>query len=208
MIVICGRRTARIKTFNENHQSCPNCKALDLEVYVFRQYFHIFLIPVFPTGVKSSRIRCNECGEYVRIDSVGWQYEKKSKTPFYFYSLTIILSAFILLLVFMNLRAQKEKAELVNKPVVGDVYLIRNDNNNSTSYYFLKLAKINGDTVTVYHSYLEYNGFVTKMSDEDFFVKKEVILFSKDDLKQMYKREEINFVKRTYNEESGFYRLK
>lgn len=196
MLVIYGQRNVRIKTFTENHQSCPLCKVPDLEVFVFRQYFHVFLIPVFPVGVKSSRIKCNECGEYIRIDSVGWQYEKMSKTPLYFYSLTIILSAFILFMVFMNLRTQKEKAEMVNTPVVGDVYVMRNDENNPTSYYFLKLTRINNDTLIVQHSYLEYNGFVTEMSGEDYFVKDDEWMLTKKVLKEMLKRGEVNAVKR------------
>lgn len=119
-----------------------------------------------------------------------------SKTPLYFYSLTIILSVFILFMVFMNLRTQKEKAEMVNTPVVGDVYVMRNDENNPASYYFLKLTRINSDTLIVQHSYLEYGGFVTKMSSEDSFVKDDERMLTKKVLKEMLKRGEINAVKR------------
>ena len=208
MFVIYGRRTTRIKKFTDNRQYCKSCNSFDLTVKVYKEYFHIFFIPFFPIGDKTVKIYCNSCGEPYRVDTVQKEYEKIAKTPFYLYAGLILVASLIFLLVNANIRTQKEKAKFVDNPIVGDVYLIRKDENNSTSYYFLRVTQINGDTIFAYHSNLEYSGFITKLNDDDFFVKEDELFFTKKELKEMLDKDEINSVERNYGSDTGFNRIK
>jgi len=208
MFVIYGKRKARIKKYTDNRNYCKNCNSFDLNVKVYKEYFHIFFIPFFPTGDKTVKIVCNNCGEPYRIEAIQKEYEKGTRTPFYLYSGLILIGSLILLLVNANIRTQKEKAKFIENPKAGDIYRIRIDENNSTSYYFLRVTEINGDTVLAYHNNLVYNGFITKLNEEDFFDKGEVLIFTKKELKEMLDEGEINSVERNYGSEEGFNRIK
>ena len=84
----------------------------------------------------------------------------------------------------------------------------RKDENNSTTYYFLRLVSINGDTVVAYQNYLDYHGFISKLNEDDYFVKDEELYFTKSELKKMLDRREINSVNRDYGDYEGFNRIK
>jgi hypothetical protein len=208
MLLIYGNRTGRIKKYTDNGQYCPNCKSFDLDIKVFRRYFHFFFIPFFPTSAKTSAIKCNSCGRPVRSDSIQTEYEKRTRTPFYLYSGSILFGSLVLLIVIANQYTQKEKARFVDQPKVGDVYLIRNEENGARVYYFLRLSEIKGDTVYAYHSNLQYSQFISKLSYEDFFVKDEELVFTKKELKDMLDKAEINSVERDYGNEEGFNRIR
>jgi hypothetical protein len=113
-----------------------------------------------------------------------------------------------LLLVNVNINTQKEKKKFVGNPMVGDVYRIRKDENNSASYYFLRVSRINADTVFAYHNNLVYGGFITKLSDDDFFVKADELSFDKKELVEMLENDEINSVERKYGDTEGFNRIR
>jgi hypothetical protein len=208
MFVIYGKRTIRIKKYTDNRNYCKSCNSFDLIVKVYKEYFHIFFIPFFPTGDKTVKIYCNNCGEPYRVYSIQKDYERSTKTPVYLYSGPILIGSIILLLLIGNIRTQKEKAKFVENPKVGDVYRIREDETNSTSYYFLRVSQIKGDTVLVYHNNLIYHGFITELNGDDFFVKGEEFVFTKRNLKDMLDKDEINSVERDYGSAEGFNRIK
>jgi zinc-ribbon family len=208
MLVIYGRRKARIKKYTDNRNYCKSCNSFDLNVKVYKEYFHIFFIPFFPTGDKKVKIVCNNCGEPYRVDTVQKDYERSTKIPIYLYSGLIFIGSLILLLVNANISTQKEKARFVENPKVGDVYRIRKDENNSTSYYFLRIKQIISDTILAYHNNLVYSGFITKLNDDDFFVKEEELFFTKKELKEMLDKDEINSVERNYGSNEGFNRIR
>ena len=207
MFVIYGRRTARIKKYIDTQQSCRSCGVFDLD-RVYRDYYHIFFIPVLPGAHKAVKIRCNNCGQPMRLDSLEKHYESLSKTPLYLCAMPILLAGLIIVFIIGNLYTQKEKAAFVANPKVGDVYLIRKDENSSTNYFFLRLINIRGDTVIAYHNNLEYHGFVTKLNADDFFLKDQELLFTKQELKQMLDKMEINSVERNYGDAEGFNRIR
>jgi hypothetical protein len=208
MFLIYGRRTARIKSYTDNHQTCKSCRSFDLGIKVYRDFYHLFFIPFFPVGVKTAKMRCNNCGEPVRVDSVQKQYEDSTKTPFYLYAGLILVALLILFMVNVNINTQKEKKKFVGSPMVGDVYRISKEEKNSTTYYFLRVSQVNGDTVFAYHNNLVYGGFITKLNDDDFFDKSEELIFTKKELKEMLERDEINSVERGYGHYEGFNRIK
>ncbi len=208
MLLIYGRRTARIKRYTDNQYACKSCNTFDLDVKVYRDYYHLFFIPFIPIGEKTVKIRCKNCTEPFNLAATQKHYEDISRTPFYLYTLTIILVGLISFLVIANINTQNEKARFVENPIIGDVYRIRKSENNSTSYYFLKVISIKGDTVVAYHNNLEYNGFIIKLNNEDYFVKDDELTFTKNELKQMLEKAEINSVERGYGDEEGFNRVK
>ena len=208
MLLIYGRRTARIRRYTDNQQACKSCKSFDLDVKVFRDYYHLFFIPAVAVGEKTVRIRCKNCTEPFNMAATQKHYEDITRTPFYLYTLAILLVGILSFLVIANIYTQKEKTKFVENPSIGDVYQVRKNENNSTSYYFLKVTSIKGDTVVVYHNNLVYTGFVIKLNDEDYFVKDDELIFSKNELKQMLERAEINSVERGYGDEEGFNRVK
>lgn len=208
MYIIFGRRKARIRKYTHNLNYCKICNSFDLNVKVYKEYFHVFFIPLFPAGDKTVKIFCNNCGEPYRVEATQKEYEKSTRNPFYLYTGLFLIGTLIFLLVNANIRTQKEKATFIENPKVGDVYLIRKDDKNSSSYYFLRVAEINGDTVLAYHNNLIYNGFVTKLNDDDFFDKGELLIFTRKELKGMLDLGEINSVERNYGTENGFNRVR
>lgn len=208
MFIIYGRRTARIKKYTDNQHVCQSCKVFDLDVKVFRDYYHLFFIPVFPVGNKTVKVKCNSCGEPMRLETIQKHYESISKTPFYLFAFPILLAGLILLAINLNLNTQKEKAAFVADPKVGDVYRIRKDENGLTTYYFLRLVRIKGDIVAACHNNLEYKGFISRWNVDDYFVKGEELFFTKEELKEMLDRMEINSVERNYGDDEGFNRIK
>ncbi len=108
----------------------------------------------------------------------------------------------------MNLTTQKEKAAFVADPKVGDVYLVREEDKGSNIYYFMRLVSIHNDTVSVYHTHLQYDGFVSKLNSDDYFDKTEELFFTKAQLKQMLDKDEINSVEREYGSYEGFDQIK
>ena len=208
MLLIYGRRTLRIKRYTENQQSCKSCGSFDLDIKVYRDYYHLFFIPFFPVGYKSVKMRCKTCGEPMRVDSIQKHYEELTRTPFYLFAGIILCSILILLLVNSNLNSQKEKIKFVDNPKVGDVYGIRKNENNSTTHYFLRLSQISGDTVFAYHNNLEYHSYISRLNEDDFFVKDDELVFTKKELKRMLESEIINSVEREYGDYEGFDRIK
>ncbi len=208
MLLLFGKRTARIKRYTDNHQNCRNCGTFDLDIKVYRDYYHLFYIPVFATGEKTAKIECNNCSATNRINSLERHYERISKTPIYFYSIPIIFLALIALMIAINLKNQRLNKTYIQSPKIGDVYTVRSEENNSTTYYFLRVIEIKNDTVIAYHNNLEYHGFVHRLNEDDFFVKDEELYFTKEELRHMFDNNEITTVHRSYSDYEGFKRTR
>ena len=72
---------------------------------------------------------------------------------------------------------------------------------------FLRISKIHGDTAVVYHNNLEYNAYVYKFNNDDYFVSSEESDYPIDLLKTMFQKEIIANIFRDY-EDTGFGRIK
>ena len=144
----------------------------------------------------------------MRLEVIQNHYEHITKTPFYLFSFPILMAGLIAIFINYNSKTQKEKAIFSASPIVGDVYTITKEENNKTTYYFLRIARISGDTVVAYHNKYEYNGYVSGMNNEDFFVKDDLLYFLKPELKQMVDKMEINSIDRVYGDEEGFNRIR
>jgi hypothetical protein len=196
MFLVYGKRSFIIKKFTDHTLACPGCRAFNLHVEVRKSYYHLFYIPFFPSWEKDIRMYCGDCGQPYSKGELITEYEQKTKNPVYLYSGLILVATLILLIVYINLQTQKQKAEYVANPQTGDTYLIREKNDSATTYYFLRVTRIHGDTVFTNHSNLEYSRFVSGLDKEDFFVQDEVLFYSKAELKKMLEYGEINAVDR------------
>lgn len=208
MLFIFGIRNARIGQYKDTDHLCYPCKAYDREIQVYRSYFHFCLIPVFPVGAKKFEIRCCNCGDETKTERIVREYNQKARTPIYFYSAWVLFAGIAIFWFYWNKSAQKHAMELVENPATGDVYTIKQKKNDETSYYFLKIAGIAGDSVLAIHNHFDYGDFVNSLSGDDYFVKDDTLLYKKKKLTDMLERDEIFSVSRDYSEGDGFNRIR
>jgi len=171
-------------------------------------YFHLCFIPVFPIGKKQFEVRCANCGDDTKSENLVKKYEKLAKTPVYLFSALILTALIGAYWIYWNSDNQKNNARYVANPMVGDVYTVSEHRTDETTYYFLRLAEIKGDTVMVIHSSLEYNYFVNTMNGDDHFVKDDTSLYVKKELKRMLENGEIYMVRRNYGKGSEFNQIR
>jgi len=202
-MLIYGRRKIRIKKYDDYHVKCENCNGYEQRFSVYQQYFHLYFIPVFPSSSKIIKSVCLNCNDLFNQEKKS-HYLAITRTPIYLYTGVILFVVFILAAVIENRNTQKEKSEFVSNPKVNDVYLIRQDDNNLITYYFLKIKNINSDTVELFHSAFQYNRFLSTMQDSDYFVKDETYRVLKSDLKNYLDSGMINMVERDYDKTSRF----
>lgn len=205
MILFHGRKKGRIKSFTDQQQHCPACKAFDLKVTVYREYYHVYLIPIMPLGDKTASIRCRSCGEPLRSEPREKEYTQATRTPFYLYALPIIVAAVTAIAIAVNLYTQKQKAAYVANPEVNDVYLL--SHNNFSTYSFYKLVGIKKDSLTVISSRYEYLDQPSSMTDKDYFVKEDSAVLLKKDIQRMLDSAIIIAVERNYDSATGFKRV-
>ncbi len=202
-MIIYGRRKIRIKKYDDYHIKCVNCNDYEQRFSVFQEYFHVFFIPMFPSSIKTIKSVCLKCNDIFNQEKMS-HYLSITRTPIYLYTGIILFVGLMIAGIIGNINTQKEKSEFVNNPKVSDVYLIRQDENNLTTYYFLKIKNINTDTVELLHSALQYNSFLSTMQDSDYFVKDEIYRVLKSDLKNYLDSGMINMVERNYDKTSRF----
>jgi len=208
MLFIFGKRTARTDRFIDKDHICYHCQAYDREVLVYREYFHFCFIPVFPIASKQIEMHCRNCGDQTRLESVESRYRAMAKTPFYLYSALILSVCITAYWFYWSGNKERENKSYINKPVPGDVYTIKKGTGYDASYSFLRIIKISGDSIMLYHNDLEYGGFVSKLTDDDYFVKNDTLVYKKKQLQEMLEEDEISSVKRGYGEGSGFNRVR
>lgn len=209
MTLIYGKRVAKIKEFSDHSHNCTSCKTFDLQVKVYQEYYHAFFIPFVAFGDKTVEIRCNQCTEPIRTEALIKAYEKNTKTPFYMYSLAILVTGVVAFFMLLGLVTTLQTKSYIANPQAGDVYLVH-EKTGLEGYYYLRVAAVKGDTVMAYRNHVRYvslDGSPDKFSDEDYFVEDHFRFFTKADLKQMLAADEITVAKRHYDAETGFNRV-
>jgi hypothetical protein len=207
LFFIFGIRSVRIGRFFDNNHICYPCKAYDKEILVYRSYFHLCLIPVFPVGPRRFEIRCRNCGDETKSENILKEYEGKARTPIYFYSAWLVFVSVAALWYFWNNHSQRNKMEFVSNPKIGDVFTIKQTKNDGTSYYFLKIIEVNRDSIKAFHNNLDYGDFVARLDKDDYFVKDDTLAFKRNKLQRMLNNDEIFEATRNYGEVSGFNRV-
>jgi hypothetical protein len=208
MFFFYGNKTARIKKYTEYQITCSNCKKNEMDVKIFRDYFHVYFIPFCPMGDNVAHVRCKVCDEPVRDENIKKNIKKQVKAPFYLFSIPIIILSVITLGIILNLKTQKEKDLMINHPKVGDVYLMVNTKNELSTYYFNIVFDIKNDSIMMYRNRYEYSQYTVQLNRDDYFDKSNVYKISSTELKTMHESSAINAIIRNYNKDNEFNRFK
>lgn len=205
MIFVYGKRKYVLKKFGDQKITCDTCGDQSGDVRVCQSYYHLFFIPIASASSRFIENTCRNCNK--TYEAFTNKYSDSVRKPLRFYSVPILISVLILGLVLGNIFTQKQKAKYVDDPKIGDVYLIRDDRKIPKKYYFFKITNTpnNSDIIEIIHSAYQYNTFVSKMNEKDYFVKDDTIQFTRDDLKQMLQDGFINSVERNYQKDSQFH---
>ena len=203
-MLIFGKRKIRIKKHDDFHIQCENCSECKQRFSVYQTYYHLFYIPVFPASQKSIKTVCLNCKDSFNDQKV-LHYLSITKTPLYLYSGFILFIALIISLFIVNTNKQNKKIEYINNPKVNDVYLIGSKNEEDNSfYYFMKVKKLNVDTVELIQNVYDYSSFVNKLDEADYFDKNERYKLLRSDLKAYLNNSKIRMVERGYDKKSSF----
>jgi len=203
MIFIHGKREIRIKKYDDYHIKCANCDSYGQRFSVYQKYFHVFWIPTFPLGKKTIQSVCLNCNDTFNEEQKNY-YLSITRRPIYLYTGLILFVGLIIAFVIGYVITQKQRIEHVANPKINDVYLNRENENDSKIYYFSKIKNIDVDTVELIHGHLQYNRFISAMNDSDYFVNDEIYKVLKSDLKNFLEKGLIKAVKRDYDKSSRF----
>lgn len=99
MFILYGQIPVCINRDVDKNQSCSNCNSDGVNVAVYRSYYHVFFLPLFPVGNKSAEITCPNCREQKWFKGQTALYEQATRTPLYFYTGTLIVAGIVLLAV-------------------------------------------------------------------------------------------------------------
>lgn len=104
MIFLWGKNTKTLEIYEDIDSACEECGAKTLFYIVYQDYYHIFGLPVFPL-LKYGGIYCDSC-ENSKVNIISTklsEYEKKTRTPIYMYSFTIVLLVIIIEMFFKSI---------------------------------------------------------------------------------------------------------
>ncbi|MDI9364069.1 MAG: zinc-ribbon domain-containing protein [Flavobacterium sp.] len=208
MLFIKGKRTVRIKRYSDYQHKCPSCGMYNLQVSVYKPYFHVFFIPIVATDVKSSKIVCNHCSQPIRIDSLQKHYESITKIPFYLYAGVIFAMGFIIAMFCVSGWASYERSTYTKQPQLGDVFVLKSDSKKTfDTYYFLRVNNVKGDSITFLRNNLLYLESVSQLDTQDFFDASDTVVVSRKTFIEMYEKDDIIMAQRNYDSTTGFYRI-
>ncbi len=208
MFLLKGTRKARIKIYHHHDRPCENCKDFDLTIGIFQEYFHVFFIPVVAKGLKSSVIYCSNCGSRIRSDSLSKEYESRTRAPIYLYSGLLLVGLFALSLLAAMGWGAYERSTYIADPKVGDIYLVKAVQGQLDGYRFVRLSRISRDSVIGMGNDVLYLSYTSAFSSDDHFNTDDQVVFSKSNLKHLYKEDSIENVFRDYGNSTGFNRIK
>lgn len=198
MILLSGKRTARIKHFIDHKKSCKNCGDFDFDVKVTRMYWHLFLLPLKPSGKKIAQITCRNCGEPIHSDVLQRHYENTRHSVLFFYSIPIFVICLVAAIVFANINMQKDDAEFLDNPKIGEVFKITSQDANAPIYHFLGIAGIKIDTGLVNSNNEQHYELSTGINEHDLFVRDKKVNAIKSDFKEVLYKIESNPLRGSY----------
>jgi hypothetical protein len=99
MFLIIGEKKALIKYQYDNLTQCTYCESHNLSFAVYRDYFHLYYVPVVPVDEKEIVCLCLDCGEVNKGNRRIEHFREITRTPIYFYSGLIFVLGCILAIV-------------------------------------------------------------------------------------------------------------
>lgn len=188
MIFILGTRATTGNPI-QTGQTCPACgEEHSIMMMPEQRYFHLFLIPLFPTNKRFTPI-CNLCGAMFTTQKVPVTEEvrKQYKTPKWTLLGPIILGLLILAIVIsVSVTSVSEKSDLKTKiesPQEGDIYHVKYD---ADQYSLMKVVSFSSDSIYFYLSpgRIEKRSDLDKLAEMNAYNTLEMKGFSKDELKK------------------------
>ncbi|MFM2359223.1 MAG: hypothetical protein RLY16_1216 [Bacteroidota bacterium] len=208
MFIFYGTRSARIKKYTNQQYACTDCKTFDLEVRVWRDYYHMCFIPVIPTGEKEVKIHCKNCGEPIRLEALQHQFRQETKTPFYLFTLPLLVIATVAIFFLSEWKTTMDEQAYVLKPNVGDVYKILLPDHKFEAFYFARVLAIKNDSIVACSSKFQYLFEENEFGEDDYFIKENVFSLPIAQLKTMLDSAEIREVYRNYDTKNPFSHLR
>jgi hypothetical protein len=193
-MVVYGSK-AKLLAKETQVDKCTHCGELNsVEIQVFQKYAHVFWIPFFPTG-KTGGSQCAHCKQVLTVkqmpDSLRQSYEvlkKNTRTPIWTFAGLTIVVVLIALAIISDKQNDAQNAKLILDPKPGDVYEVKNANDNYTLY---KVSKVVGDTVFILQNEYEVTAKsgLRKLRDKPFVNEPDEFL--KSELKAKFDNGEI-----------------
>ncbi len=191
-MIIFGTRTAFIGSKKSTtNVSCNHCGTTGQIVYsIFRSHFHVFWIPVFPTGKKAVS-ECQHCKRTLSYKEMSAEMKKECnsikndiKGPIWQFSGLFIFAALIVFAGFASKNDKKNEAEYLKSPAVGDIYEYFTD---TKQYSTMKVSKVTTDSV-----FVQLNDYEISRSSKLYKIEKDenyseyTYGYSIDEIKSMY----------------------
>ncbi|RAJ08225.1 hypothetical protein LX64_00872 [Chitinophaga skermanii] len=206
MFIVYGKKVGVIKRSTDHQRNCKNCKDFNQKTVVRQAYGHVYYIPFFPMGPKYAEIYCESCGQRTHDTTLQNDYEKSTRAPFYYYSGLIVILSLMLYGAIADWMDSFSTKKFVQHPIVNDVYRVVDKQENGDVYTYLKLKKIEGDSLSFYESRLVYVHVSKKFAEIDYFMNNAFVKYSKNQIVNMFDEGLIDQIERDYTEASGYSR--
>ncbi len=197
-MIFYGTKASNLKNGQIINIDCPSCETNATFKYsVFGKYAHIYWIPLFPIS-KITVAECNSCKKTYEFKELSesiktkFQREKEKspvKFPVWMFSGLFVIAALVGFSVYTSNETDKNEAEFVKNPKVGDVYSIKVSDAHFTC---ARVDKIDKDSV-----YLTDNDYETDKTtgvddidvSKNYTTEKEVL--TKKEIQDAFKKEKI-----------------
>lgn len=187
-MIIYGTKSTK-GNFIDTPCPCPFCGQENaLAVLPFQKSFHVYWIPVIPTG-REFFVVCKACGKETPDHYIGGitpEIKKQAKTSLVSFIGLFIIAAFVGFIIYAGTSdrnsSQNEAVTILTNPKVGDVLELKISDNE---YSLCKINAISGDSI--------YMQFSKNATNKKRYLKDLKKSFSKE----AYSQDEIDGYKRS-----------
>jgi zinc-ribbon family len=179
---------------------CSNCGTSNtIEMYAFQKYAHVFWIPIFPIG-KTGISQCDHCKQILKLEEMPAElkgaYDSlrlRSKTPIWVFSGLVVIAVLIGVGIIFSNNRNKENAQWILDPKVGDVYEIKTANRQ---YTLAKIHSVVGDSVNIQFNAYETDkeSGISQLNGKPY--NDEIYVYAKSELKMKLETREIIDIER------------
>lgn len=201
-MIFYGTKASNIKNGQVINVDCPHCETNTSMTYsVFGKYAHVYWIPFFPIG-KTTVAECNNCKRTFEYSELPQPIQTKldrekekdgAKTPIWMFSGLGVIAVLVAIGYVVSGQTEKKEAEYLKAPKVGDIYKFES---NPGFYSTMKVESVLKDSVHVLINDMETNktsGINDIDKPENY---KELYGYSKEQIRKMYKDNEIYEIER------------
>lgn len=187
-MIIWGKTSKLIGT-QTKQMICSHCGHNEVTACTTQTFFTLFFVPTFPLS-KSLTYLCPNCLTQYQPEGINLGAnaiaDEKTRTPFWGFSGLAIIAVLVSLGAAIEHTENKDTAEFVKNPIVGDVMIFKMENEKETPYAFMKIKKIEDENITVI------------ISKHMFSNKKAAINKSKNKKEDAYDEPDVEFAKETF----------